>query len=185
MGRLAGWIMANRTSNRLRNAWTVDLLELAPGARSLEIGCGPGVGLQEILSRDPSVTALGMDHSPLMIATARSRNRAAAQAGRLELKEGTSPPDTGRLFDAIMMVNVAQFVPDRVALFRCLHGQLRPGGRIAVTFQPRGAQPTAEAGRERAEGFLRELRAAGEIHELPLRGVPAFCALARRPEAKQ
>jgi hypothetical protein len=38
VGRLAGWSMARRPSNRQRNQWTVDLLRLTPGDRVLEIG---------------------------------------------------------------------------------------------------------------------------------------------------
>ena len=40
-GHVAGWIMAHRVSNRRRNRWTVDLLDLRPGERVLEIGFGP------------------------------------------------------------------------------------------------------------------------------------------------
>ena len=34
-GRLAGWVMAHRPSNRRRHAWTVDLLDLQPGRKRL------------------------------------------------------------------------------------------------------------------------------------------------------
>ena len=41
LGRLAGWIMANRPSNIERNRWTVDLLRVQPADHVLEIGFGP------------------------------------------------------------------------------------------------------------------------------------------------
>jgi len=41
LGRVAGWIMANRPSNIERNRWTVDLLNVQPSDHVLEIGFGP------------------------------------------------------------------------------------------------------------------------------------------------
>jgi hypothetical protein len=41
-GRLVGWEMAMRRSNRKRNLWAVDLLEVRPTDCVLEIGFDPG-----------------------------------------------------------------------------------------------------------------------------------------------
>ena len=46
LGRLAGRIMATRGSNIERNRWTVDLLELKPHHRVLEVGYGPGLAIE-------------------------------------------------------------------------------------------------------------------------------------------
>ena len=53
LGRLAGWIMATRESNLSRNRWTVDLLDIEESDDVLELGPGPGVTLQLLLSRVP------------------------------------------------------------------------------------------------------------------------------------
>ena len=45
LGRLVGWNMATRSSNVARSRWAVDLLDLQPTDRFLEVGCGPGVAL--------------------------------------------------------------------------------------------------------------------------------------------
>jgi hypothetical protein len=42
-GRLVGWEMALRPSNRKRNAWAVTLMDVQPPDRVLEIGFGPGI----------------------------------------------------------------------------------------------------------------------------------------------
>ena len=46
-GRVAGWVMANRGSNRERNIWAVGLLDVQAQDRVLEIGFGPGIAIQE------------------------------------------------------------------------------------------------------------------------------------------
>ena len=47
-GGLAGRIMAHRSSNVVRNRWTVELLELEPDDCVLEIGFGPGIAVEAI-----------------------------------------------------------------------------------------------------------------------------------------
>jgi hypothetical protein len=45
-GRIAGWIMATRPSNKERSAWAIDLLDPQPDDAVLEIGYGPGVAIE-------------------------------------------------------------------------------------------------------------------------------------------
>jgi spermidine synthase len=47
-GRMAGWVMAHRSSNRRRSAWAVSLLGVERDDRVLEIGFGPGVAIREL-----------------------------------------------------------------------------------------------------------------------------------------
>src|SRR3712207_3048662 len=74
-GRVAGWIMGRRGSNVARNRWVVDLLELGPGDRALEIGCGPGVAVEAALAAGADVVAV--DPSEVMRAMAGRRNPGA------------------------------------------------------------------------------------------------------------
>ena len=50
-GRLVGWVMANHSSNRRRNARVVSLLEVVPTDSVLEIGFGPGIAIRESATR--------------------------------------------------------------------------------------------------------------------------------------
>ncbi len=55
LGRVAGWIMTGRASNRERSRWTVSQLDLEPGDHVLEIGYGPGLGVEDAARRrEPS-----------------------------------------------------------------------------------------------------------------------------------
>src|SRR5262245_23029898 len=84
-GHVAGWVMSHRRSNVERNRWAVDLLDLQPNERLLELGCGPGVALAAIAERVVGGVAVGVDHSAVMISEARRRNAAAVAAGRVQL----------------------------------------------------------------------------------------------------
>jgi ubiquinone/menaquinone biosynthesis C-methylase UbiE len=53
LGRLGGMIMA-RTNQRMAQR-TLELLDVQPGDKVLEIGCGPGVGIQLLASSASSV----------------------------------------------------------------------------------------------------------------------------------
>ncbi|NNC63994.1 MAG: class I SAM-dependent methyltransferase, partial [Gammaproteobacteria bacterium] len=74
LGRLAGWTMAHRPSNRQRNACTIELLELAPDDDVLEIGYGPGVAIEQASREIVDGRILGFDHSKVMHEQASRRN---------------------------------------------------------------------------------------------------------------
>jgi len=84
MGALAGPIMASRPSNRHRNRWTVELLDIKPGDRIIEIGCGPGLALEECLAKVADGHVAGVDHSATTLNQARLRTANAIKQGRLQ-----------------------------------------------------------------------------------------------------
>lgn len=177
--------MALRSSNQKRSRWTVELLQPQPDDRVLEIGCGPGLALAACLAAHTDVSAVGVDHSELMIRQARRRNKSADLIGRLHLVLGGLEhlPFAGKGFTKCLLVNVVQFFPDRVEALKTIAAVLEHGATIAVTFQPRNPRARAEDGRAFAEGVEKDLREAGfgtaAIHELDLRPVPAFCVVAQ------
>lgn len=184
LGHIAGWILATRGSNVLRNRWTVDLLDPKDGEAVLEAGCGPGVALKLCLSR-ASVRAVGVDHSTVMIAQAARRNRRAIKAGRLKLFEGTLGvlPDAWGPFDKTFSINVIQFV-DQAAFVARAKVLLKPGGTFAATYQPRHAKATRVDALNMAARLSEMLTAQGFVsvrtEELELKPVPAVCVLAAR-----
>lgn len=182
LGSLAGWIMANRASNIARNRWTVGLMELAPGAEVLEIGCGPGRGIGAVLENIPRSRVTGLDHSALMIAKSARRHATALKADRLDLWQGelSSLPERHR-FDAVFSCNVLQFVEDRTALLEGVQRCLKPGGLFATTYQPRGQCASAAEGRAWISQFAEDLCTAGfqdvDVREKVFGAMPGFCAL--------
>lgn len=186
LGRLAGRIMARRASNLERNRWTVELLGLAPAERVLELGPGPGVTLALLLERVGEGRVVGVDHSKTMLAQCARRNRAALATGHLTLIEGgfTALPELPGPFDAILAVNSLQFEGLGHDTLAAIASYLAPGGRIAITFQPRGAHPTEAKARAFAAELVERLEAIGlpetRIEFLPMEPVGAVCVMARK-----
>ncbi len=186
LGGIAGWIMATRPSNVRRNLWTVGLLGVRPGDRILEIGCGPGVALKACAEQAKLGVVVGVDHSQAMLAQAARRNRRAIARGRVQLQLGGLDlvSTLGGAFDKVFLVNVVQFLADKVAAFRIFHEAMAPGGTLATTYQPRHRNPT-RADAIRVADEIKEIMAAGQfeaisVEELQLRPVPALCVLGRK-----
>lgn len=189
LGRLAGRIMANRRSNRLRNDWTLDLLDLAPEHRVLEIGFGPGYAIAQAARRLGRGRVYGLDHSATMLEQARRRNAVSIAAGRVSLHQGDAE-DLGWLpeaLDRIYSVNVVQFWTELPAVLAAIHGALRPGGIVATTYMPRGPNAAPDQADAMASRICAALRASGfdrvRAQRLPLEPMPAICVLGRRPQS--
>ncbi len=110
-GRLAGWVMAHRSSNRRRNRWVVCLLDVQPTDRVLEIGFGPGLAIAELSRRATRGTVYGIDHSEVMLQYATKRNAVAVRAKHIELLQASVEqlPPFDEPLDAILAVNSLGF----------------------------------------------------------------------------
>ena len=162
-GRLAGWVMAKRSSNRRRNAWVVSLLDVARTDRVLEIGFGPGIAIHEAAGRATDGLVCGVDHSEVMLGQARRRNAGAIRAGRVDLRLATAEhlPSFDAVFDKVLAVNSMGFWDDPVTCLRSLRALLRPGGRIAIASQPRCPGATAKTSSEAGTDIAMRLVEAG------------------------
>jgi SAM-dependent methyltransferase len=185
LGALAGALMARRDSNRRRNAWTVDQLDIQPTDRVLEIGHGPGLAVAHAAERATVGTVVGVDHSEVMHRQALRRNRAAVAAGRATLVHGTAADLAGTHrggFDKAFAVNVFMFWADPAAVLRQVSHLLAPGATIALTQQPRGPGVTNDDTDAAGARMAQALRDAGytriDVRILPLKPVNAACAMA-------
>jgi SAM-dependent methyltransferase len=186
-GRAAGWVMAHRGSNRKRNVWAVGLLDVQPDDRVLEIGFGPGIAIGELARRATRGRVVGVDHSEVMVRQAARRNAAAVRDGRVDLRLGNAEqlPEFDEPFDKILAVNSLMFWDDPVARLKELRDLLRPGGRIAIAFQPRAPGSTdetaARAGDEIAGHFAAAGFADARVETLALEPTAVVCVLGLSP----
>jgi trans-aconitate methyltransferase len=174
-GRLAGWVMATRGSNVTRNKWVVDLLDIGPDDRVLEIGCGPGIAVAEAVARGAEVVAV--DPSDVMRKMASTRTPAAT------VLEGDADDLPDGPFTVAYAVNTAQFWPDVDTTLAAVRERMAPGGRVALAIQPRFKGATTADAVRIAEENRERLRAAGfgdlRVERLTLRPVDCGVALGR------
>ncbi len=188
LGQVAGFIMAKRPSNIERNQWTLNLLDLRPDDRVLEIGFGPGIAIEKASQVVTNGMIVGIDHSETMLRQAKKRNAAAIGESRVQLQLGsvTELPHFDQPFDKIFYANVVQFWDNPVAVFESLHQRLTPGGTIATTYLPRHKGATDADSHRKADEVVASLETAGfsriRVEEKPLKPVAVICVLAGRDD---
>lgn len=109
-----------------------DALAAAAGERILDIGCGPGFYVRELLDVvGPRGSIVGVDPSPDMLGLARQR---CDGHGNVSFRDGnaTALPVDDDDFDAALCVQVMEYVPDPPAALAEIHRALRPGGRALI-----------------------------------------------------
>jgi arsenite methyltransferase len=109
-----------------------EALAATEGERVLDIGCGPGFFVAELLAEvGPDGHVTGVDASPAMLALAARRCAGRAGAGFLAA-DVRSLPVAAAAFDAALCVQVLEYVPEATAALAGMHRVLRPGGRIVI-----------------------------------------------------
>lgn len=110
----------------------LDRLNLQPGQRLLEIGCGWG-SLSEIAARDYGVSVVGLTLSAEQKAFAKARLRIAGLAERVEIRLADYR-EVNDEFDAVASVEMVEAVGQEFwgAYVTAIARALKPGGRAAL-----------------------------------------------------
>ncbi|HEX4035494.1 MAG TPA: cyclopropane-fatty-acyl-phospholipid synthase family protein [Solirubrobacteraceae bacterium] len=106
-------------------------LELTPGQRVLDVGCGWG-SFAIHAAREYGVTVTGITVSPSQAELARQRVGDAGLADRVEIRTADYRELTGETYDAIASIGMAEHVGDaQIDVYaRSLNRALKPGGLL-------------------------------------------------------
>lgn len=110
--------------------------ECSPPRSILEIGCGSGALLKDMLSAWPAAKGYGID--PALPEAARPDNRIRLERGFVE-----DIPRDWQSFDLIVAVNVVEHVPNPGAFLAALQARLAPNGKIVIVC-PAAEPPNVE-----------------------------------------
>lgn len=109
---------------------TIDMLEVSPGDRVLDVGCGPGNYTGDLADASGSGLVVGIDASEVMVATAARRSGRAnlaylrGDACALPFEDGT--------FDVACSVGVIHLLEQPMRALEEIIRVLAPGGRLAI-----------------------------------------------------
>ena len=120
---------------RRRLEWTAPLrrrtlrsLGLPEGSRVLEVGCGPGLVLEELEARGWRAEGLEADPWLAGLAAVSGRKVSVGRAEELPFPDGA--------FDAALTHLVLLWLPDPVAALREMKRVVRPGGQVVALAEP-------------------------------------------------
>lgn len=117
-----------------RNRKTVDHLDLEPGMRVLDAGCGTGrvsIPVARAVGPAGEVTAIDVQEEMLREVEKRAADAGLANIRLLRMHLGTDRLETGT-FDRAVMVTVLGEIPDRERALSDLYRALKPGGILLV-----------------------------------------------------
>jgi ubiquinone/menaquinone biosynthesis C-methylase UbiE len=115
-------------------ALSYDLLDLRPGERALDIGCGLGQDARELARRvSPDGTVVGIDSSAEMIARATAAtDDAAARSLSFMVGDAVALPIESGSYDALRADRLLQHIEDPLQALIEFRRVLRSGARVVI-----------------------------------------------------
>ena len=131
-------------------------------AAILEIGCGAGRNLEEIVSGNAAWRATGVDNASAMVEHCRKQYEANPQLSfeMLDIDSGC----LDRQFDVVILLGVVGYLGSNSTAFRNIQRMLRPGGYVVFTFGK--GLSVARSLRAGTRFAVDTLRAAGRLVRL-------------------
>ena len=107
-------------------------LDLKPGQKVLDVGCGIGGG-DFYMAETFDVHVLGIDLSINMVSFALERAIGLKYSVEFEVADCTKKTYADNMFDVIYSRDTILHIQDKPALFKSFHKWLKPGGKVLIS----------------------------------------------------
>lgn len=142
-------------------------LDLRPGLRVLDVGCGLG-GAARFMAANYGVIVEGVDLTPEYVAVGNALTDAVGLGNKVRLIEGSALalPKGNAAFDRVTMFHVGMNIQNKALLFSEIARVLKPDGLLAAYDVMRGRGPCTGFSGRRAAAFAQALGRVSEVVEI-------------------
>jgi len=140
-GILSKWVASYmENGNHDINEWTINLMDVCPHERILEIGTGSGAALYRIAEMLEGGKACGIDASKSMVKQGQRRIRHVKEKGKAELKLGHAEniPYPDRSFHKVYSVHTIYFWTDFKQALKEIYRVLQVDGTLFLAVHLEG-----------------------------------------------
>lgn len=136
--------------------WGFSFIDWRPGMEILDVGCGGGAAIHEMLSLSEGSIVKGIDHSDESISLSRVMNAEAIKYERCRIEKAKVEhmPFLDREFDLVTAIETMYFWPDPLAAMREIKRVLKRGGIFAIMAEA-CTHETWEEDREKYPGIFK------------------------------
>lgn len=125
------------TDEATQRSFLIDTLAPNRGEAILDLGCGTGAEIEQILALRRGITVVGLDRSETMLRRAGTRVAPYVKRGTVKLVAGDAGerlPFPSSSFDAVFSAELMECLPSakQVRLLREIRRVLRRGGRVLL-----------------------------------------------------
>ena len=148
--------------------WTVDLMNVQPGDRILDIGCGNGLAVQKMAEQANNGFVAGIDYSQVSVDLSQKRNAAAIEAGKVAISLGDvkTLPYEDQNFDKISAIESFYYWEDYIAGLEEAKRVLKPGGRLVIIMELTKDLPNLEKNLKLGESLNCPIFSGQEVVEM-------------------
>ncbi|CAN1265657.1 Phosphoethanolamine N-methyltransferase [Linum perenne] len=143
----------------------ISKLDLKPGQKVLDVGCGIGGG-DFYMAENFDVEVVGIDLSINMVSFALERAIGLKCSVEFEVADCTKKEYPDESFDVVYSRDTILHIQDKPALFRSFYRWLKPGGKVLISDYCKSAgKPSEEFGEYiKQRGYdLHDVKAYGQV----------------------
>lgn len=131
-GRLFAHVM--NTSHLGVTTWGLKHIPFERHFTVLDVGCGGGRTIQQLLACAPTGRVYGVDYAEASVAVATKTNASAIAAGLVDIRRGSvsNLPFPSQMFDVVTAIETHYYWPDLEADLREVRRVLKPAGWMVI-----------------------------------------------------